>query len=174
MYRMKRISSTANSGSRAARSPAGAAAPRILRIGELAARTGRSVHTIRWYEAQGLMPGIARDSGGRRLYNERHVAWLDLIARLRLTGMSIAQMREYAGLVKAGDAATLRRQRALLNAHRDRVRDTIAEWTAALQLLDRKLEFYDTWLATGKRPREKPAVPASARPNGRAGRHRAA
>ena len=28
-----------------------------LAIGELAARTGRTVHAIRWYEAQGLVPG---------------------------------------------------------------------------------------------------------------------
>jgi len=39
-----------------------------LRIGELALRTGRTVHAIRWYETQGLIPGVARDSGGRRLY----------------------------------------------------------------------------------------------------------
>ena len=32
-----------------------------LRIGELARLSGRSVHTIRWYEAQRLMPGAARD-----------------------------------------------------------------------------------------------------------------
>ena len=48
---------------------------RNLRIGELAARTGRSVHTIRWYERQGLIPGIVRDNGGRRVYHERHVGW---------------------------------------------------------------------------------------------------
>ena len=67
--------------------------PKPLRIGELAERTGRSVHTIRWYERQGLIPGVVRDSGGRRVYHERHVSWLELIERLRFTGMSIAQMQ---------------------------------------------------------------------------------
>jgi DNA-binding transcriptional MerR regulator len=38
---------------------------RDLRIGEVASRTGRSVHTIRWYEQQGLLPGVARDRSGR-------------------------------------------------------------------------------------------------------------
>ncbi|MBJ6766261.1 MerR family DNA-binding transcriptional regulator, partial [Myxococcaceae bacterium JPH2] len=37
-----------------------------IRIGQLASRTGRSVHTIRWDEAQGLMPGVSRDAGGQR------------------------------------------------------------------------------------------------------------
>ncbi len=71
-----------------------------LRIGDVASRTGRSVHAIRWYEAQGLMPGVVRDSGGRRTYTAYHVGWLDLMDRLRRTGMSIAQLREYTALVK--------------------------------------------------------------------------
>lgn len=71
-----------------------------LRIGALSARTGRSVHTIRWYEAQGLIPGVARDAGGRRTYSEQHVGWLELMERLRRSGMSIAEMRRYTALVK--------------------------------------------------------------------------
>ncbi len=31
--------------------------PKHFHIGELVRRSGRSVHTLRWYEAQGLMPG---------------------------------------------------------------------------------------------------------------------
>jgi DNA-binding transcriptional MerR regulator len=48
-----------------------------LRIGELSSRTGRSIHTIRWYETQGLVPGVARDAANRRVYSEQHVGWLD-------------------------------------------------------------------------------------------------
>jgi DNA-binding transcriptional MerR regulator len=75
-------------------------------IGQLAARTGRSVHTIRWYEAQGLIPGVARDGGRRRVYGELHISWLDLMDRLRRTGMSIAEMREYTALVKQGSGTS--------------------------------------------------------------------
>jgi DNA-binding transcriptional MerR regulator len=74
--------------------------PETYRIGELAARTGRSVHAIRWYEAQGLIPGVARDRGGRRVYGEPHLGWLELMDRLRRTGMTIAQMRQYTSLVR--------------------------------------------------------------------------
>src|SRR6266550_1510695 len=109
--------------------------PKTLRIGDIASRTGRSIHTIRWYEAQGLIPGVARDGGRRRVYTEFHIGWLDLMERLRLTGMSVAQMRQYTALVKIGDAAVERR-RALLAAHRARAQDTIARWTNALMLID--------------------------------------
>ena len=122
-----------------------------LMIGRLAERTGRSVHTIRWYERQGLVPGVQRDAGGRRRYSERHVGWLLLMDRLRRTGMSIAEMREYTALVVQGKA-TLRQREAMLRAHREKVRRTIAEWTEALALLDDKIDFYGEWIGTGKRP----------------------
>ena len=73
-----------------------------LRIGEMASRTGRSIHTIRWYETQGLIPDVVRDGGGRRVYSEHHIRWLDLMERLRCTGMSITQMREYTALARQG------------------------------------------------------------------------
>lgn len=129
--------------------------PHSLFIGEVASRTGRSVHAIRWYEAQGLMPGVIRDGGGRRIYSEYHVGWLDLMERLRSTGMSIAQIRDYTELVRQG-SATLEQRRALLAAHQTRVRDTIARWTEALALIDAKVEFYDEWVASGERPTVSP------------------
>jgi DNA-binding transcriptional MerR regulator len=120
----------------------GTARPESLGIGELAARTGRSVHAIRWYEAQGLIPGVLRDSGGRRRYSGRHLDWLALMERLRKTGMPVAGMREYTKLVKQG-RATLKERQAMLAAHREQVKRTIAEWNDALRLLDRKIDFYE-------------------------------
>lgn len=131
-----------------------------LKIGSLAARTGRSVHPIRWYEAQGLVPGVARDAGGQRLYTEAHVNWLQLMDRLRRTGMSVAAMREYTQLVMQG-RGTLARRQALLQTHREQMQRTIAEWTQALSLLDEKIDFYGQWIATGKRPPLELATPST-------------
>lgn len=133
-----------------------------FRIGALATRSGRSIHTIRWYETQGLIPGVARDAGGRRVYVEQHVGWLQLMERLRHTGMSIAEMREYTALVKAG-RATLQQRRDMLAAHRVRVLETIRRQRAALQLIDAKVGFYDEWIATGHRPKDDPNRRASVR-----------
>jgi DNA-binding transcriptional MerR regulator len=126
--------------------------PHILHIGEVASRTGRSVHAIRWYEAQGLVPGVERDGGGRRVYTEHHVGWLEFMDRLRGTGMSVAQMRAYTALVKKGSDVALEERRALLKAHKARVLENIERWTEALTLIEAKLEFYDEWVAKGQRP----------------------
>ena len=133
-----------------------------LRIGELSARSGRTVHAIRWYEAQGLIPGVVRDTGGRRVYHEHHVDWLDLMDRLRRTGMSIAEMRAYTALVKQG-RSTLKQRQEMLYAHRTRVLATISDWTLALKLIDSKIDFYGEWLTTGQRP--KLPVANNARPS---------
>lgn len=131
-----------------------------LHIGELAARSGRSVHAIRWYDAQGLIPGVARDAGGRRVFTERHVDWLALVDRLRSTGMSVAEIRRYAALVRQGRSG-VPGQHALLAAHRTHVAAALAEWQSALDLLDSKLAFYAQWLATGERPASEVPKPAT-------------
>ena len=129
--------------------------PQQLHIGDIADRTGRSVHTIRWYERQGLIPGVGRDGGGRRVYSDYHVGWLDLMERLRSTGMSIKAMRDYTALTQQG-AAALPQRHALLRAHQMSVRQNITRWTDALALIDAKIEFYDEWIASGERPAVTP------------------
>ena len=116
--------------------------PLKLRISELAARTGRSVHTIRWYEQQGLLPPVPRLSG-QRIYSNRHVEWMELMDRLRTSGMPIAELRRYTALAQRG-GATLEQTRAVLLAHRERVQ--------AQKLIDAKIGFYTRWMEEGQRP----------------------
>lgn len=117
-----------------------------LKIGQLARLSGRSVHAIRWYEAQRLMPGAARDAGGRRLFSQRHVEWLALLDRLRRSGMSVRKMQAYAILVQKGKPA-LADCRAALSAHRQDVQRRADELREALELVDRKIALYDEWIA---------------------------
>lgn len=119
--------------------------PSQLRIGELARLSGRSVHTIRWYEAQSLMPGAARDAGGRRVFSQAHVDWLELMERLRRSGMSIRQMQAYARQVREGKK-TLAARQALLREHRVRVEEQVEQLKGALALIDRKVALYDKWI----------------------------
>lgn len=121
-----------------------------LRIGELAALTGRSVYTIRWYEAQGLLPLVPRQSG-QRVYSRRHLEWLELMEHLRRCGMSVAELREYTRLAQQG-GATLRPTLAVLTAHRARVQEKLAQWQQALDIIDGKIAFYRRWIDTGRRP----------------------
>ena len=126
-----------------------------LSISELARHTGRTVHAIRWYEAIGLLLAVQRDRGNRRVFHRLHIDWLDLLDKLRLTGMSTKEMQAYAAMVVQG-RKTLAARRDFLKAHRMRVRQTIEQWQDALALLERKVDFYDSWIRTGQRPKEIP------------------
>jgi DNA-binding transcriptional MerR regulator len=110
-------------------------------ISEVAAHTGLSAHTLRWYERIGLMPHVDRSHTGQRRYTNRDLAWLDFVGKLRLTGMPVADMVRYAELVREGDHTVCER-RALLEAHREAVRERMEELRDSLRVLDRKIHNY--------------------------------
>ena len=70
--------------------------PVTMRIGAVAARTGLTPRTIRYYEQIGLLPGTdGRRKGGHRQYDEYDIARLSLIARMRdLLGLSLDDLDE--------------------------------------------------------------------------------
>lgn len=70
-----------------------------LQIGEVAARTGLSLRTIRWYGEVGLVEPSARSAGGFRLYTDADVARLLLIMQMKPLGFSLEQMSDLLGLV---------------------------------------------------------------------------
>jgi DNA-binding transcriptional MerR regulator len=110
-------------------------------ISEVAAVTGLTQHTLRWYERIGLMPNIDRSHTGQRRFTNRDLDWLDLVGKLRLTGMAVADMVRYAGLVREGDH-TFDERRALLEATRTDVLRRMAELQDTLAVLDSKIDFY--------------------------------
>lgn len=110
-------------------------------ISEVVAFTGLTAHTLRWYERIGLMPHIDRSHTGQRRYSNRDLDWLDLVGKLRLTGMPVADMVRYAELVREGDHTFGERFELLETTRRD-VLARIAELQDTLAVLDRKISFY--------------------------------
>ncbi|TQF68845.1 MerR family transcriptional regulator [Rhodococcus spelaei] len=113
-----------------------------MTIAEVAARTGLTAHTLRYYERDGLMLGeIGRASSGHRRYTAFDVAWIELVTKLRSTGMPIREIQRYAELVRAGDGTESDRL-DLLRAHRARVLTQLAEVTDHLAAVDVKIGVY--------------------------------
>lgn len=110
-------------------------------ISEVVAFTGLTAHTLRWYERIGLMPHIDRSHTGQRRYTNRDLDWLDLVGKLRLTGMPVADMVRYAELVREGDH-TYGERFELLRATREDVLARIDELRGTLAVLDRKISIY--------------------------------
>jgi DNA-binding transcriptional MerR regulator len=83
----------------------------ILRIGDLARRTGTTVPTIRYYEEIGLLRPAAR-SGGQRTYDNDDVRRLSFIRRCRDFDFSIDDIRALLSLLHNGKSCTEARKLA--------------------------------------------------------------
>lgn len=116
-------------------------------IADAAATLGLTADTLRYYEKDGLLlRPVPRDPSGHRRYQTADLRWIELVTRLRSTGMPIRDVRRYAELVRAGDGNEPERL-ALLQAHRDEVRRQLAEVTAHLGAIEYKIGIYEDRLA---------------------------
>ncbi|HZR96382.1 MAG TPA: MerR family transcriptional regulator [Gaiellaceae bacterium] len=81
----------------------------MIRIGEVAERTGVTPRTIRYYEEIGLLPGGTRPKGSHRLYDDADVDRITELTRLRdLLNLSLDELKQ---LLDAEEArAELRQQ----------------------------------------------------------------
>ena len=136
-----------------------------LSIGEVAQRTGLSVHALRFYEREGLLAGpVQRGTDGRRSYTEDDLEWLELCVKLRSSGMPVAAVRRYTELVRAGggnEAARL----VIMREHQERLTEKITALTACLDLVAVKVKLYEESIAAGT---PDPILPAPGEPTPRA------
>lgn len=129
-----------------------------LTVAQMAAATGVSAHTLRYYERVGLIQPVSRSAGNQRRYSESDVEWLRFLLRLRETGMPIAQMRKYAEL-RADGTTTIKARLTMLEAHQAGLRDRIALLRRHESALDAKIATYRHDLAA-RRAIEDPTVGA--------------
>ena len=125
-----------------------------LSIGDLSRLSGLSVHTLRYYEAAGLLKPVGRATNGHRRYRHEDVQWLEFVLRLKLTGMPLAQIRDYAQLRDQGDG-TLQPRLAMLKLHRERLVAKLAELSECAGALDDKIRVYESMIAEAKVPTGK-------------------
>ena len=70
-----------------------------ISISAMAAESGLSMDTLRWYEKEGMLPPVGRGVDGRRRYAPADRNLVLLLARLRETGMTTRAMKEFVALV---------------------------------------------------------------------------
>lgn len=98
-------------------------------VAEICERTGLSARTVRYYEEIGLLPGVRRSEGGRRVYGADEVERLGFITRLKALGLSLAEIRDLNELYSmAGSTeAMLARLRDLLDVRLHEVDRRLSE-----------------------------------------------
>ena len=109
-------------------------------IAKVAAKTGVSAHTLRYYERIGLLD-VGRQANGHRCFTEYDIHGVVFIGRLRATAMPIREIQRYFALVAAGPSTEDDRL-ALLQSHRRAVRAHLNEVEEALGAIEHKIVHY--------------------------------
>ncbi|GHH34481.1 MerR family transcriptional regulator [Lentzea cavernae] len=117
-----------------------------LSIGQVAERTGLSVHALRFYEKEGILAHqVHRGPGGRRVYTEQDLAWLRMCIMLRMSGMPVPEIRRYTDLVRQGDGNEPQRL-DILKEHQERVRQQMAQLQECMDLITHKVSMYEDYV----------------------------
>lgn len=112
-----------------------------LTINEVSKMTNLKPHTLRYYESIGLIHEIKRNSVGKRIYDEQDLNWLEVINRLRATGMNINKMIEYAKLRHIGDE-TITERKNIMKEHLAFIEQEIDKLIEARDYVSKKVEIY--------------------------------
>jgi DNA-binding transcriptional MerR regulator len=123
----------------------------VLRIGELADRTGTSAPTIRYYEEIGLLRRAPRQAGNQRVYSRGDVERLTFIRRCREFDFSIEQVRVLVSLLDDPNSSCMD-ARDLAATHLDDVRVKMRELEALERSLVSFVQACDTSCAGGPGP----------------------
>jgi DNA-binding transcriptional MerR regulator len=119
-----------------------------MQIGEVAARVGLSLRTIRHWDEVGLVVPSERSAGGFRLYTEADIERLALVKTLKPLDFSLEQMRELLDTIDGIEADTgedpehtagLMRRLAMYRAAADGRVEALRAQVQGLEMLSREL-----------------------------------
>ena len=109
-------------------------------VAETAELIGLSAHTLRYYEREGLVHPT-RNTSGYREYSAFDLRRLVFLTRMRLSGMTMRDLKRYVELIEQGDATIPQRRRIMLD-QRERIQRQLRELTLALKTTEYKIRTY--------------------------------
>lgn len=114
-------------------------------VKQVAKILGISVHTVRFYENKGLIPGVKRNGANQRIFDDMDLEWLFISIILRNTGLSLAEVKHYIELYQQGDK-TLKERYQIMLKQRKKTLNKIENMKQRLTVLDCKIKHYDKLL----------------------------
>lgn len=112
-------------------------------IQETADMFGLSPSALRYYDKEGLLPGVERTAGGARRFTMQAIKALRVMECLKKSGLSIQQIQNFFAL--RGESEEVLSQRLkLFEAQRAAVQGEIAALQDTLEILEFKCWYYST------------------------------
>lgn len=126
-------------------------------IGQVAEMFGLPVSTLRYYDKQGLFPGMERSSGARR-FSEAELEKLRVIQCLKESGMEIRQIRQFMDWCAEGPS-TFPQRRALFESRKAHMEEELRRMNRTLDMLKFKCWYYEQAMQDGSDDRVRQMIP---------------
>lgn len=91
-------------------------------ISALSRKTGLSIHTLRYYEKEGLLRYVERTESGRRMYDEASMGCLLGVLCMKQAGMTLPQIKAFMDITIEGVATLPARLEMMLSAREQLVK----------------------------------------------------
>jgi MerR family transcriptional regulator, copper efflux regulator len=123
----------------------------LLKVGELAKRTGKTVRAVHLYEELGLLAPAVRSKGGFRLYHARAATRIDWISKLQDLGFSLTEIKAFLRDWEQSETApkAISRLREIFSDKLRETRDTIGRLTQLVTDLQETLNYMDSCRSCG-------------------------
>lgn len=117
-------------------------------ISEVAKMMNLTVHTLRYYDKEGLLPFVERTPSGTRLFKESDLGALKIIECLKSTGMPIKDIKNFIDWCSEGDS-TLQQRYDMFMERKAVVEAQMEELKNTMEVIEHKCWYYKTALDAG-------------------------
>ncbi len=116
-------------------------------IGDIAKMMNVSIHTIRYWDKEGLFPLVKRVNG-IRIFEDKDFPWLRMLNCLKNINMPIKKIKEYVDLALQGDI-TLKERYQLILEQEDSIEEQIKQLRYYKKQIDFKKKYYEEAIKAG-------------------------
>ena len=116
-------------------------------ISEIAKMLNVSIHTIRYYDKEGLFPSVKRVNGVR-VFEDKDFPWLRMLNCLKNINMPIKDIKTYVDLALRGDE-TLKERYDLILKQEENIERQIKELKYYKKQIDFKKAYYEKAIEEG-------------------------
>lgn len=126
-------------------------------IGEVSEMFDLPISTLRYYDKQGLFPGIVRESGIRK-FSDTEIEALRVIECLKKSGLEIKDIKKFMDWCVEG-ASTYPQRKELFEKQKESLEAEITHMNQVLDMLKFKCWYYEQAIQDGSEDRIKTLIP---------------
>lgn len=116
------------------------------------------ISTLRYYDKEGLFPGLLKTASGIRQFGEHDIEALRLIECLKKAGMEIRDIKEFMQWCEQGPTTFVQRKEMLLR-QKATVERELERMHQVLDMIQYKCWYYDVAIARGSEDGLKAITP---------------